>query len=114
MNTSIDVKDILVRTLPTPNPYALKFVANLPLKREGKATFQSLAECENLPLVHDLFSIPGVRQVYLFQNTVTVTHTGELPESAVASQVESVLKTRLPVHDPNFDESSPAAQPEHG
>lgn len=111
MKPAIDTKDILVRTLPTPNPYALKFVVNLPLKREGKSTFQSPAECQSLPLVHDLFSIPGVKQVYLFQNTVTVTHTGELPETAVADQVEAILKTRLPIHDPDFaDDTKPAGR----
>lgn len=115
MKTTVDVKDILVRTLPTPNPYALKFVVNLPLKREGKSTFHAAAECGSLPLVHDLFSIPGVKQVYLFQNTVTITHSGELPESALGDQVEMVLKTRLPIHDPDFPDAqavTPKARPD--
>lgn len=112
MNSAVDSKDVLVRTLPTPNPYALKFVTNLPLKREGKSTFQSPAECESLPLVHEMFNIPGVKQVYLFQNTVTVTHSGELPETAVADQVEAILKTRLPIHNPDFvDQEAPSAKP---
>ena len=99
---AIDSKDILIRTLPTPNPYALKFVLNLPLKREGKATFQSAAEAETLPLVRDLFAIPGVKQVYLFQNTVTVTHTGELHETDLVEQVEAVLTSRMPIHNSDF------------
>ena len=58
----IDLKDLMIRTLPTPNPFALKFVANAPFKEEGKATFNSPLECEELPLVRDLFaiSVPGL------------------------------------------------------
>jgi NFU1 iron-sulfur cluster scaffold homolog, mitochondrial len=103
MNMAIEEKDILVRMLPTPNPFALKFVVNQPLKREGKATFYSSIECDSLPLVRDIFAIPGVRQVHVFQNTVTVTHMGELPDTVLADQVEMVLKTRLTVHNADFD-----------
>lgn len=106
MNTALDEKDILVRALPTPNPYALKFIINQPLKREGKATFSSLAEAEALPLVRDLFGIAGVKQVYFFQNTVTITHNGALTDSEISEQVEAVLKTRLSVHDPDFEATS--------
>ena len=103
MSIAIDSKDILVRMLPTPNPYALKFVLNLPLKTDGKATFQSAAECESIPLVRDLFAIAGVKQVHVFQNTVSVTHSGELMDADLNDAVESVLKTRLPVHNPDFE-----------
>ena len=30
------VQDIMVRVQPTPNPNALKFVVNVPVKNEGK------------------------------------------------------------------------------
>lgn len=103
MNIAVDEKDILVRSLPTPNPYALKFVLNQPLKREGKATFQSPSEAESLPLVRDLFNVAGVKQLYFFQNTVTVTHNGALTDSELSEQVEAVLKTRFSVHNPDFE-----------
>jgi len=104
MSIAIDEKDILVRALPTPNPFALKFVLNQPLKREGKATFYAAAEAEQLPLVRDLFGVAGVKQVYVFQNTVTITHNGALTDDELSTQVESVLKTRLAVHNPDFED----------
>ena len=109
MNNPVESTDILLRTLPTPNPWALKFVANVSLKDEGKATFNSAAECTDLPLVHDLFSISGVKQVRLFQNTLTVTHSGDLDDQDLAAQVEAIVRTRYPLHKPAFGE--PAAQP---
>ncbi|MGE0528187.1 MAG: NifU family protein [Bdellovibrionales bacterium] len=99
---AVDNTDILVRTLPTPNPYALKFISNVPFKNEGKATFNSLAECADLPLVRDLFAIPGVKQVHLFQNTLTVTHAGDLDDDALSEQVRAVIQSRYSVHDPEF------------
>lgn len=99
---TINPEDVLVRTQLTPNPYALKFVINQAVKNEGKATFSNVQESEGLPLVYNMFLIDGVKQVHLFQNTVTVTHTGELESGDLAEQVVSVIKTRLSVHDANF------------
>lgn len=110
MIAQVNPEDVLVRTQMTPNPYALKFVVNLPLKREGKAQFASPMEAEGMPLVYNLFLIDGVRQVHLFQNTVTVTHTGELDAGDLAEQVISVIKSRMSVHDPDFGEKPKAVQ----
>ncbi|NJL24637.1 MAG: NifU family protein [Calothrix sp. SM1_5_4] len=110
--SSIDIKDLLIRTLPTPNPFALKFVINAPFKEEGKATFNTPLECEGLPLVRDLFAVEGVKQVHLFQNTLTVTHSGELDNDDVDRQVSAVIQSRYSVHDPKFGESvAPVARP---
>ncbi len=98
----LDPKDLLVRTLPTPNPFALKFVINAAFKEEGKATFNSPAECEDLPLVRDMFSIEGVRQIHLFQNTLTVTHSGDFENEVLSEKVSSIIRTRFAVHDSTF------------
>lgn len=109
MNMAIESKDIMLRTLPTPNPNALKFVINTSFKDDGKATFNTAAEAPELPLVRDLFAIVGVKQIHLFQNTLTVTHSGELENEDLAAQVEAVVRTRLSLHNPQFGE--PTAQP---
>lgn len=95
--------DILVRPQETPNPMALKFIINKPVKTAGKATINAPEELSASQMVRDLFSITGVKQVYLFQNTITVTHEGELLPEDLAEQAISVIKTRLPVHDPDFE-----------
>ena len=111
MNTTIEAADLLIRTLPTPNPFALKFVINAPFQSEGKATFNTPLEAEELPLVRDLFAIPGVRQIHLFQNTLTVTHAGEVNDEELGEHVSSVIRSRYPVHNPGFGEpAKPARQ----
>lgn len=106
-------QNIVVRMLPTPNPFALKFIVNASLKDDGKATFHSPAECDEVPLARDLFSIEGVKQVYFFQNTLTVTHSGELASDDLSDKVEAVIKSRLSVHNSAFGEvkAAPTERP---
>lgn len=105
--------DILIRAQDTPNPNAIKFIVNYPLKDIGNATFKNKEECAGMPLAVDIFDIPGVEQIYFFQNTLTVTHTEELPADIVKENVKAIIKTRLPVHNPEFsgpDETSQVFQ----
>jgi len=99
-------EDVLIRMWRTPNPYALKFTLNVPLKQTGKATFHAPEEAPDLPLVHSLFSIPGIKRVYLFQNQMTLTHNGQISEKEIEEQVTSIVRTRIQVHDPDFMEKS--------
>ena len=101
--SALSPEDILVRAQDTPNPNAIKFITNQVLKHVGNATFTNREECENLPLAASLFDIPGVEQIYFFQNTLTLTHSEELPTQIIKDQVQSVLRTRLNVHDPDFE-----------
>ena len=97
-------EDVLIRMWRTPNPYALKFTLNVPLKQTGKATFHSSEEAVNLPLISSLFSIPGVKRVYVFQNQMTLTHDGQISEKEIEEQVTAIVRTRIQVHDPGFME----------
>lgn len=99
---SISPEDILIRAQDTPNPNAIKFIVNFSLKTKGNATYTAPQQCPHLPLVASLFDIPGVAQVYLFQNTLTVTHEDELPAEMIKDQVKAIIKSRLVVHDADF------------
>lgn len=109
-NPELKSQEISIQVEATPNPFAWKFILNSPLKKEGKATFRSQKEAENLPLVSSLFEISGIVQVYFFQNTLTVTHEGRLLDEDLIQQVTSVLRTRMPVHNPNFVEGGSSFQ----
>ncbi len=109
--SKLDAKDLLIRTLPTPNPFALKFVLNAAFKEEGKASFSTVEECEDLPMVRDFFTVEGVRQVHLFQNTLTVTHSGDLSNEDLDAQISAVIRSRFAVHNPEFGEQPKAMRP---
>ena len=93
---------VLIRVQPTPNPNALKFVMNAPVKISGKATFARPSEAVGLRLAEDLFMIDGVRQLHFFENVVTVTYADETDADTLQLEVKAVLQTRMPAHDPNF------------
>jgi Fe-S cluster biogenesis protein NfuA len=93
---------ILVRVQPTPNPNALKFVANVAVKNEGKATYSRPSEAVGVRLAEDLFAIPDVRQLHFFENVVTVTYADVADVDTLRLEVTAVLQSRLPVHDAGF------------
>ncbi len=95
-------QDVKVRVQITPNPKALKFITNKTIKSEGKATFNSPQESEKHLLFYDLFLLDGVRQVYAFQNTLTISHDGTIDFEDFKKEVSAVIETRLPVHNPEF------------
>lgn len=94
--------DVLVRTLPTPNPNAVKFISNYPIKNEGKATFEDPQQTQGILLADALFAVKGVRQLHMFENVVTVTFDEDIDFLEAKDDVVSVLKTRLIVHNPDF------------
>ncbi len=93
---------ILIRIQPTPNPNALKFVVNKAVKASGKATFTRPSEALGLRLAEDLFLIEGVRQLHFFENVVTVTYADDADVDTLQLEVQAVLQTRMPSHDPGF------------
>ncbi|MBK7844013.1 MAG: NifU family protein [Bdellovibrionales bacterium] len=99
---AISPNDILVRAQDTPNPAALKFIINYAVKAEGRTTFHTIEECEEVPLARDLFVLPGVKQLYFFENTITITHDIDVIQANFEEQVISVIKTRLPTHNYHF------------
>lgn len=86
----------------TPNPNALKFVLNVPVKNEGKATYKSATECANNPLAKAIFTVPNVVEVYFFDNYITVTQDGNADWDAIEEQIKKVILDNAESHDPNF------------
>jgi NFU1 iron-sulfur cluster scaffold homolog, mitochondrial len=86
----------------TPNPNALKFVLNVPVKTEGKVTYKSASECESNPLAKLLFEIPHVAEVFFFDNYITVTQDGLGDWDEIEEKVRGTTLDNIDRHDPNF------------
>lgn len=93
--------ELLINIQPTPNPNAWKFILSKPVLIEGKATYYDAQEAEPNLLAKSLFQIEGVKQVHFFQNVVTITHQFDIDPDDIQKNVCSVLRTRMPVHNPN-------------
>ena len=100
--------DIQLQIQSTPNPNALKFILNVPVKTEGKASYKNAEECHTNPLARQLFSIPHVAEVYFFENYITITQDGEGDWEMLEEKIKTTILDNIKEHDPNFStESAP-------
>src|SRR5476651_1612112 len=93
-----------IRTMiqSTPNPNALKFVLNVPVKTEGKVTYKNVDQCKDNPLAAALFTVSNVSEVYFFDNYITVTQDGMVDWDAIEDQIKKIILEYAANHDPNF------------
>lgn len=102
--TAIDV-DIQ----PTPNPNALKFILNYPVKKEGNSTYKSPGECGENKLALELFKVRGIDQLHFFEDVIAVTKFSYEDWGSVEVAVMKVLKEFMPTHNPNYNDPNPEA-----
>jgi Fe-S cluster biogenesis protein NfuA len=86
----------------TPNPNALKFVLNVPVKTQGKVTYKNAGQCRHNPMAAALFAIPNITEVYFFDNYVTVTQDGNADWGQIEEQIKKVILKYAADHDPDF------------
>lgn len=98
----MSTQEVLIRVQPTPNPNAWKFVLDRPVLLEGKASFSNPEEATGNRLAIDLLNIPEVKQVHFFQNVITITHRMDSDSDDIQKQVNAVIQTRMPIHDPKL------------
>ena len=102
MTDKLTPDDVKVRPQPTPNPHAIKFIINKAVKLEGKVSYRTIEEANNVPMVESVFNLENISQIFLFQNTMTVTHNGNWDNEELKSFVVPIIKSKLPDHDPSF------------
>ena len=62
-----------MRTRETPNPNALQFVVNAVILDHGNTSFAGKEEAKDDKMATALFEKPGVINVYVMENFITVT-----------------------------------------
>ena len=73
----------VVRTKDTPNPNALQFVINGVILDSGNISFASKKEAEGDKMGTALFERPGVINVFVMDNFVTVTKLSKIGRAHV-------------------------------
>jgi Fe-S cluster biogenesis protein NfuA len=94
---------------PTPNPNALKFILNAPVKNIGNSTYRSPTECGENQMALELFKVRGIDQLHFFENVIAVTKFSYEDWNSVEVNVISVLKEQFPLHNPDYNEPNPEA-----
>ena len=94
--------DIKIMIQSTPNPNALKFVLNVPVKTEGKVTYKNAEQCQDNPLAAALFTVSNISEVYFFDNYITVTQDGTLDWDMIEDQIKKIVLEYAANHNPDF------------
>ncbi|MCB9063137.1 MAG: NifU family protein [Halobacteriovoraceae bacterium] len=97
--------DIILQ--PTPNPDALKFIASALIKTQGSSTYRTPLECAHNPLAMALFSIRGVDQIHIFNNSVTITKFGYQDWDNIELTIIETIKDQLSEHNPDYEDPDP-------
>ncbi len=95
----------------TPNPNALKFVVNVPVKTEGNFTYKKGSDCEHNPLAKAIFDISSfITEVYFYDNYITVTQDGKADWDELEEKIKATIMSNIEQHDPNFKTEEPKAE----
>lgn len=86
---------VQVEVQPTPNVNALKFVVNRRVTEGRSRTFRSAEEAAADPLAARLFAIPGVVQVFLLNDFVTVTRDPARDWEEIAAGAEAAIRAHF-------------------
>ena len=86
----------------TPNPNALKFVVNVPVILSGNMTFRSQEEARHVSLAQKILELPHVKEVYFFDNYITVTQDGQTDWDELEEQIKTVIVDNIEQHNPDL------------
>lgn len=95
---------------PTPNPNALKFILNMPVKNTGNSTYKSPGECGDNLLALELFKVRGIDQLHFFENVIAITKFSYEDWDSVEVNVSKVLREQMPTHNPDYNDPNPEAE----
>lgn len=96
-------QDVYITANPTPNPDALKFIVDRQLVDGEPVSYNSPDEATGGLLAEKLFALDGVKNMFAFQNFVTITKEGDLPWQEFARAIGKVIREHVQSGDrPNF------------
>ena len=95
-----------VTVQPTPNPNALKFVLNVPVKSTDSAVFRAPADAAAVPWAAALMKLAGVSEVYFSGKFITVTQNGTVDWDVLENSVTAEVLVNIQAHNSEFDLSA--------
>jgi len=93
---SLQKTPVVIYAESTPNPAAMKFVANkIILENSLPLEFVNSAEAKSYPLASELFKFPFVKSVFISANYITLLKTDAVQWEDVMLEVREFLKQYL-------------------
>ena len=85
----------VLSTQPTPNPDAMKFLVSHPVIVEGTRSFSSEDEAKGDAFAEALFALPGILNVYVSQDYVSVTKSMMECWTDLVEPIRDVIENKL-------------------
>ncbi|EQC46207.1 NifU family protein [Bacteriovorax sp. Seq25_V] len=101
------MSDLDIFIQPTPNPNALKFILDKPVKDNGSSTYRTPMECGNNELAVNLFTVRGVDQLHFFENVITITKFNYESWDEIEPKIMETINTFMPMHNSSYEEYDP-------
>lgn len=99
---------MIIKTEPTPNPNALKFIVTEGIvKNGGKSTYRAPKEAESNFLAKKIFDLRGVDTLHFFANTITVTKFRYKEWDKFEDEIVQCINDNYEKHDPNYEDQTP-------
>ncbi|MDQ7820708.1 MAG: NifU N-terminal domain-containing protein [Armatimonadota bacterium] len=86
---------LTVDVQPTPNVNALKFVVNRRLTEGRSQTYRTAEDAAASPLAASLLAIPGVVQVFILNDFITLTRAPGADWGTIVAQAERLIREHL-------------------
>jgi Fe-S cluster biogenesis protein NfuA len=78
----------------TPNPSAMKFVANKKIT-DQTLSFENIDTAQDAPLVKELFNFPFVKEVFMDENYISISKHDTSPWEEVVMEIRAFIKSYL-------------------
>ena len=90
---------MFIQTEETPNPNTLKFLPGREVMLSGTMDFPTSTAAAQVPLVKDLFSIEGVKSIFLGADYLSVTKEIDVAWSSVRAHILATIMDYFVRHD---------------
>jgi Fe-S cluster biogenesis protein NfuA len=104
--------EFTISVQPTPNPNALKFILDAPVKTRDSAVYRDTSKCGDNQLAEALLGLSHVDEVYFATNFITVTQDGKADWDALENKIKDIIRKLFKDHDPDFEKAAAKAAPE--
>ncbi|NCF30909.1 MAG: NifU family protein [Bacteroidetes bacterium] len=96
----------------TPNPSAMKFVANKKIT-DNTLSFEDTDSAQDAPLVKELFNFPFVKEVFMDENYISISKNDTTQWEEVVMEIRGFIKSYLEeektILGPSFDSDNQRA-----
>ena len=96
---------MFIQTEKTPNPETLKFIPGETVLKTGTAEFRTNDDAARSPLAQRLFSLEGVKSVFLGSDFISVTKTMEKDWAALKTGVLAAIMEHFSTGQPVMNDN---------